>query len=122
MLKNILFLNFIISCCLGGGIYLAQLYQQELPLLINNYLNDFLIIPITLTICLYVLRFTRNNKTYKIPVFIIGYLCILFSVFFEKIMPGISERYTSDTLDVLVYFLGGLWFLFLQNNKLHCDM
>jgi len=124
MFRNILFYNFIVSCCLGITIYLLQFYNVQLPLVINNYLNDFLIIPIVLSISLYILRFTKNDKYYKIPLLIILFLCIGYSYFFEKIMPKISNRYTADFFDVLVYFLGGFWFLFLQkqehNNVIEC--
>ena len=116
MVKNLLLLNFIISCFVGLGVYIAQKVEVKLPLLINNYLNDFLIIPIVLTLSVYILRFTRNNKSYKIPIIVIVFLIIIYAIFFEIYMPTVSQRYTADVFDVLTYFLGGFWFYSLQEN------
>jgi len=118
MLKNILLINFIISFCTGLTIYLAQFFGVKLPFLINNYVNDFLIIPIVLSICLCLLRFTRDNNTYLLPIGIILFLCFGYTLFFEIYMPRISERYTRDIYDVLTYFLGGFWFWFLQKKSI----
>ena len=119
MFKSYLKLNFIVSNVLGLSVYVAQYYKIKLPVFINNHLNDFLIIPIVLSLCLFVLRFTRGDKRYNLPVHIILFLCVGYSFFFENIMPQIHTRYTADFLDVLAYFLGGIWFWFLQkrNNK-----
>ena len=118
MVRNILFVNFTAFCILGFCVFLAQKIGVSLPLLINNYLNDFLIIPIVLTVCLYVLQFTRSEKAYKIPLFIILFLCVAYAIFFEVFIPKIKARYTADIVDVFVYFLGGLWFWFLQKISL----
>jgi len=118
MFKNLLIINFIVSCFLGLGIYLAQKLAVKLPLFINNYLNDFLIIPIVLTLCLYILRLTRNNKAYILPLGVVLFLCFGYALFFEVFMPKISTRYTGDFYDVIAYFLGGVWFLGLQNIRL----
>ena len=114
MFKNLLFFNFSVFSVLGLSVYVAQKSGLQLYWLIHNYLNDFLIIPIVLTLCLYILRFTRNDKLYKIPLIIILFLCGVYAVFFEVFMPSIRIRYTADIFDVFVYFLGGIWFWFLQ--------
>jgi len=118
MLKKSLLLNFIISSFLGLSIYLAQYYKLELPSIINNYVNDFLIIPIVLSVCLYALRFTRNNNNFTIPLIVVFVLCAAYSIFFEVILPKTHQRYTGDVIDVFLYFLGGLWFFVLQKLKL----
>jgi len=117
MFKKALIINFILSSFLGLCIYIAQKLAFKLPTILNNYLNDFLIIPIVLTLCLYVLRFTRNNKQYKLPFGIVLFLCLGYSVFFEGFMPNISTRYTRDIFDVFVYFSGGFWFYFIQKAQ-----
>lgn len=116
MIKDRLLLNFIVFCIVGLGIYIAQHYRVQLPLLLNNYLNDFLIIPIVLTICLYILRFTRDNTKYTISSVITLLLCVFYSLFFEVLMPRINERYTADFFDVIAYFSGGFWFFFVQRK------
>lgn len=117
MIKNILLLNFITSLFLGLCIYTAQKLTIQLPFFINNYVNDFLIIPIVLFICLLVLRWLRNDKYFIIPIFSIIYISVFFTVFFELIMPKLSERYTTDIFDSIMYGLGSFWFWFLQKKS-----
>jgi len=114
MFKNKITLNFFVSVILGLGIYIFQKLKIPLPNIINNYANDFLIIPIVLSLCLYVLQYTRKNKNYRLPIFIIVYLCSTYAIFFEFFIPKTLIRYTGDFIDVVLYFLGGFWFYILQ--------
>ena len=91
---------------------------MELPWVINNYINDFLIIPIVLSVCLFVLRQTKSDSNFRISVAIIMYVVVLYMLFFELIMPKLSVRYTADFFDLLMYSLGGLWFWFLQKKTI----
>lgn len=105
------------SVIIAGFIYIAQKVKVSLPAVINNYVNDFLIVPICLTVCLNVLRYTRNNKTYQLPLYLIFYLCFCYSVLFEYVLPKYYERYTSDWIDVGLYFASGFVFHALQKIK-----
>lgn len=107
---------FISSVFLGGLIYTSQKLSIPTTAFINNYLNDFLIIPIVLTVCLLILKKTKNNKDYQISLPIILYVCGLYSILFEWYFPQILTRYTSDFLDVLLYFISGLIFYRLQKR------
>lgn len=118
MKQSILTYYFILSTVVGSLIYSAQKTQVQLPKIVNNYINDFLIIPIVLTVCLYILRYSKHDKMYQIPLLAILYLCVLYSVFFEAILPRFHERYTADSIDVVLYFLSGLMFYFLQKKEL----
>lgn len=106
----------IFSVILGGAIYTASKLKIALPKIVQFYVNDFLIIPIVLTLCLLVIRWLRNDKNYVIPLRFILYLCVLYSVFFEWYLPKIHPRYTADIIDVLLYFLGGFVFCLLQKR------
>ncbi|KOY50838.1 hypothetical protein I602_398 [Polaribacter dokdonensis DSW-5] len=44
------------------------------------------------------------------------YLCSLYSLIFEFILPQQLTRYTADPIDVILYFLGGFTFYLLQNK------
>lgn len=107
---------FIASVVIGSLIYIAQKLLIKLPTFVNNYVNDFLIIPIVLTICLFVLRWSRNDKNYQVSLGVIFYICVLYSVLFEVILPKYYTRYTTDVLDVILYFAGGFVFFVLQKN------
>ncbi|CAM1365767.1 conserved membrane hypothetical protein [Tenacibaculum sediminilitoris] len=116
MQKKKLIYYFIISITIGSLIYALQKLSFRIPSIINNYANDFLIIPIVLTICLFVLQWSRNNKDYQISLGVIFYICVLYSVLFEFILPKYYARYTTDILDVILYFAGGFVFFFLQKK------
>jgi hypothetical protein len=105
------------SFILGTLVYILQAYNIVLPKVINNYLNDFLIIPIVLFFSLIFLRWSRNNKSFTISLPIILYLCTMYSVLFEYIFPKYLIRYTSDFIDVLLYFLSGFIFYILQTKN-----
>lgn len=108
---------FVFSIILGTCIYVAQKFKVKLPEIIQFYMNDFLIIPIILTTSLYMLRWSKNSKSYTISLWIICYLCILYSVIFEYYLPQFHPRYTGDWIDVILYFASGMVFHFLQNIK-----
>ncbi len=107
---------FYIFTSLGLSIYTLQKLQVSLPQLINNYVNDFLIIPIVLMLSLFVIRELRNDKTYKLSIGIIFYTCVLYSVIFEYYLPKIQIRYTTDVIDVVLYFFGGAIFYIIQSK------
>ena len=106
----------ISSILLGITTYLFQYFNISLPKVINNYLNDFLIIPIVLYLSLCFLRWSRNNPNFTLKISIILYICCMYSVLFEFVFPKYLPRYTKDYLDILLYFSGGFIFYILQNN------
>lgn len=116
-MKGLLNLYFIFSLLIGTSVYLAQKNNFHLPNFIRFYLNDFLIIPIVLTISLYILRWSKNDKNYKIPLSIVLYSCFLYSFLFEYFLPKYHLRYTSDFIDVILYFASGIIFYILQKNN-----
>lgn len=116
MFRSLLLINFIISCFLGTIVYILQFYKIPLPIFINNYLNDFLIIPIVLSLSLIVLRKIREDSVLLLTIPVIVYVFVCYSVFFEYYMPKINSRYTSDIVDVLMYLLGSIWFYMLQKR------
>ncbi|CAL2075702.1 conserved membrane protein of unknown function [Tenacibaculum sp. 190524A02b] len=105
---------FYISCSTGLLVYLMSKTTIYMPKIVRFYVNDFLIIPIVLTICLFVIRGIKGEKTYKIPIAFILYVCIMYSIFFEYYLPTFHSRYTRDYVDVTLYFIGGVVFYLLQ--------
>jgi hypothetical protein len=111
-----LVLFFAFSLCFGILIYTLQFLKVDLPKFINNYLNDFLIIPIVLFICLLFLRWSRNDKEFSLSLPIILYVCLLYSILFEFVFPEYLARYTKDYIDIILYFTGGITFYKLQSK------
>ncbi len=108
---------FIGSVLIGSCIYLSSVFGIVLPRIIRFYVNDFLIIPMVLTVLLYTVRKTQNNRHKTISIFNILYLCLLYSLIFEFWLPKFQQRYTGDMMDVCLYFLSGILFYFLQKEK-----
>ncbi|WP_299366922.1 hypothetical protein [Winogradskyella sp.] len=113
---------FFISVIVGVSIYIAQKQNIDLPLIVNNYVNDFLIVPICLTISLVLLRFTRNDEDYYLRFYHVLYLALFYAVLFEYVLPQFYERYTSDRVDIMLYFLSAMLFYYLQRkSKAHAN-
>lgn len=119
-MKKKLTIYFVISLFIGTAIYIAQQYACSLPNWMQFYLNDFLVMPIILTPSLWILRWSRKDRNYTIPLWIIVYICGFYSIFFEYVLPQFHPRYTADSIDVILYFAGGFVFHYLQKNSHEC--
>ena len=107
---------FYFSLLVGSLVYSFQKFTAiQVPMYLNNYLNDFLFTPIILFVCLKVIIAIKRDIQYRLPLWIILYVCLMVSLAFEYYFPKILMRYTSDLIDVLLYFLSGFLFYFLQN-------
>ncbi|MBU2926941.1 hypothetical protein [Winogradskyella psychrotolerans] len=107
---------FYISVLLASTVYLANRFEVPLPNWVYFYINDFLCMPIVLSTCLAVLRIIKKTETLYVPISVVLALTIYFSIYFEWIMPHINMRYTSDIIDVGLYFFGALLFLRFQKQ------
>jgi len=98
-------------------VYTLQKLQIPLPLWINNYVNDFLCMPVVLSICLAVIRTLKKDNKLFLPLSAILSLTIFYAIYFEYYLPKVNVRYTADWLDVLLYFFGaGVFYLFQKRN------
>jgi hypothetical protein len=92
---------------------LLNLTQYQVP-----YLNDVLALPVVLTVALWLQqklfpRSCRHRLNGGQVIFAVVYV----AVFFEGILPALSDRFTRDYWDVGAYVLGGILFYFLFNPK-----
>ncbi|WP_281543240.1 hypothetical protein [Maribacter aestuarii] len=95
-------------------VYVAQQTAIDLPLLVNNYLNDLLCMPIVLKICQYLVRQFKSDRGLQIPITLALTLTVLYALYFELLLPKFNVRYTADTIDVLLYFAGALFFIGIE--------
>ncbi|WP_324721492.1 hypothetical protein [Salinimicrobium sp. HB62] len=89
-------------------------FCSDLPAFFSSYLNDLLYLPIVLSICYFVIRCFSKNKQVNISLFSAFSLATLYSVYFEYYLPEVKVRYTSDFIDVLLYFAGAFIFWLVQ--------
>lgn len=107
---------FLCSVLLAAAIYLGQRLDVSLPDWINFYVNDFLCMPIVLSLCLVVLRIIKKDETLYVPLIVVLALTVYFSLYFEWLMPQLNTRYTSDVMDVVLYFISATIFFKLQKK------
>jgi len=74
---------------------------------VNNYLADFLCIPIVLYISRGVIRWIKKRRKFQFSLIQVLFAIVYFSILFEFIFPQFSDRYTSDYIDILMYLAGG---------------
>jgi hypothetical protein len=114
--QNLFWYKFIyvnisfVACC----IYIIQRLEFELPAIINNYVNDFLCLPIILGGISYCIRRLKKEAFFKLPLFFIIGLASYYSFYFEYYLPGFNPRYTGDWIDVILYFLSSIIFFFTE--------
>jgi len=107
---------FIGSVIIGSCIYVSNSLGIVLPRIIRFYVNDFLIIPMVLTVLLFIVRKAQQKRYQTISLFNVLYLCLLYSFIFEFWLPKFHGRYTYDIIDICLYFLSGFLFYFLQKE------
>ena len=106
MSKKIFILLFIAAMT----IFVMQKLETYLPEIINNYANDLLCLPLVLGSILYIIRRLKNDSNFQLPLVFILLMATYYSVYFEYYLPSYNSRYTSDWIDVGLYFLGAFAF------------
>ncbi len=96
------------------SIYILNSAEIDMPTWITSYVNDFLCMPVVLTICLKILHYIKKDTTILLPLLPILILTSFYSFYFEWYMPQVETRYTADWVDVIMYFGGALLFYSLQ--------
>lgn len=94
-----------------------QRLNLRLPSLINNYVNDFLCLPILLGGISFIIRKLKKDNSFKLSMVFILCLASYYAFYFEYYLPKFHPRYTSDWIDVLLYFLGGFAFFFSEKYQ-----
>ncbi|WP_405198075.1 hypothetical protein [Christiangramia sp. LLG6405-1] len=110
-LLNITFILFVLIFILFEAL---KFTGANFPEWTTSYLNDFLCMPIILTICLKMAHYLTKDRSIKISIAQALALTCFYAIYFELILPQFVERYTADLFDVILYFSGAILFLILQ--------
>lgn len=102
---------------IAASVYVLQKVATPLPLVVNNYLNDLLCIPLVLGALTFIIRKLKRDPRFTLPFGFIFILSSYYGVFFEYYLPKINSRYTSDWIDIVLYFLGGILFYLFQRVR-----
>lgn len=117
LFKSFLDRYFTIFAILASTVFLLQKMEVRLHPTISNYLNDFLCMPIVLSIALYTARKIKSNNQLQLPLSLILLLTFGYAVYFEYYLPQVDMRYTADPLDVALYFIGAAFFYLMERYK-----
>jgi hypothetical protein len=99
-------------------VHFFRLVNQPLPKLVNNYLTDFLCMPLILTICLAGVRYLKKIPNFKLSLPMILGMTTFYAVLFEWFLPLNNLQYHADLVDVALYFLGAfVYFLIWQKSN-----
>jgi len=84
-------------------------------LLINNWLTDFVFVPIVVHISLvFGHQIIHSRSNFRFSLLQILCFSIYTSLVFELLLPRITSYNTGDWLDVIMYFAGGLFYYFIH--------
>lgn len=94
-----------------------QKLNIQLPKLINNYANDLLCLPLVLGALTFMIRHFKKDDYFTFPLAFVLILATYYSVYFEYYLPKVNPRYTSDWIDVVLYFASAVAFFLFQSQK-----
>ncbi len=86
------------------------------PEFIRYNFNDFLCLPIILTLTVCILRFIKQDNTIKLAGALIFGEAVFYSLLFEIILPFYSIKHTADYRDVMMYFLGAFFYWIMKKR------
>jgi hypothetical protein len=105
----------IILLLLAGGYKMAENLGMNHPLL-SSYFEDLIAVPLILLIAQTMIQHLRANwRSFLIAPRDVYVITLLFSLYFEGLIPLFDKRFTADPLDIICYTLGAS--LFLQLNR-----
>jgi hypothetical protein len=87
-----------------------QLAQIPLPSILTSYVDDVLIVPLTITTIHACASISPANwSQHAIRNGFLPYsIALYYSIMFEWIIPAFHSSFTADILDVLAYFAGAV--------------
>jgi hypothetical protein len=94
---------------------------------VRNYGDDFLCLPLVLSLVLAIHRLTGHGSRTTLPVLHSLLALGIFAVYFEGVLPHTGSGSVADPLDVLMYLAGFLVFHFGLNRNVeersdHADL
>lgn len=108
---------FYLALSLATAIYTCQRLHLPIPSWINNYVNDFLFLPLVLGFCLFVVRKIKRNPKLQLSLPLVLGVSLFYCLYFEGYLPQHNPRYTGDWIDCLLYVCGAIVFYWLHRER-----
>ncbi|MFP5470693.1 MAG: hypothetical protein ACLGGV_03790 [Bacteroidia bacterium] len=110
--------KYFIAFGFGVFLYVLQLLAKFNHLLLPswyvNYAADVVCLPLILSITLVLMRKIKRWHYFYLTNGMLATSLISVSLTFEAILPLYDKKYTADVWDVLFYFIGVIFFYFIQ--------
>lgn len=93
--------------------------RSGIPFL-DHYLDDLLCVPVVLHLSARVTGWLQGEVHYRLSRWQIVGTVVYSILLFEVFLPAVSNRYTADGMDILMYVAGGFLYTivsFSSNNK-----
>lgn len=119
MVKYRVYTYFVVTMILYFIVRFVRIVFPDSPDFIRYYLTDILFVPAMALFALIFARFFKNDPALKISPLLLLFQTVVIAFYFEYYLPNYSVRaveYTSDLLDVVMYFIGAGLFLLLQKR------
>lgn len=102
-----------------AGFILVRLAEAvgAAPGWVRSFGDDLLCLPLVLSLVLVVHRLVRRCPDYNLPFFHGLLALILFTVYFEVVLPGTGHPAVGDPLDFLFYLVGFIVFQLGLNRQ-----
>jgi hypothetical protein len=115
-MKTLLNPWFITGCITWAIVIAFRKLGHPIPY-INGHLTDAFAIPVIANLGLWFKRVVIiKNDYYILSKKQVAFVVIYVSVFFELLLPYLSNTYTADWIDVLLYIAGGVFFYQVMNK------
>ena len=112
-LTNFYFIGFSLIWFI---IYSSNFLGHQFYWPIQFYLLDLIAVPILAQLGLWCMRLIKGKSNELLSVWHVGFIVVSLSVVFEIYMPKHQTRYSADVWDIVMYFIGGLFFYFVMNK------
>lgn len=98
---------FIVLALIYVVYYSLKQTDFVFPVFISNYLADLLSIFLVNTFTLWSIRKIKNRPNLELPPHLVLLSVVMFSIFFEFVLPLKSPIYVYDPWDILCYTISG---------------
>ena len=116
---NFFFLKspLFILCVVLFILHQVSQYILKIPLpFLNNYLDNFLAMPIILTLLLAEKKYIFKQKNESLSLLFTIIATLYVALVTEWLFPFISDRFTTDWADLVFYSLGSILYYFTMNR------
>ena len=108
---------FLISAGLFWITYTLEYFKIFTWPFVHHYLDDLLAIPVILTLAVAVQRqWIYRNPQYVLSKIQVIFAVLYLSIWFEGVLPVLSDKYTRDIWDILAYIIGAFVFYWFINR------